>query len=206
MNQNLIANFLSLTLFIVSLFISLRAFYVYFQARRQRLFILALSMAVISLTAIASYLGDNVTGITINLGWFKYTSQTICFLFILLSLIRSSENYLNKLMLWHIITSVLLLNLLTPAMPAEMSVTVKILLGGSRSLICLVIFFYYTSAFMSKERLFSLLMSVAFFLLSVGYVLNIPKYSDPHLTLLDNIGDVIRICGLIVLFVTVLVG
>ncbi len=60
MNQNLIANVLSLTLFTISLFIAFRAFYLYLLSRRQRLFILGLSMTIISLTAIASYIGDNV--------------------------------------------------------------------------------------------------------------------------------------------------
>ncbi len=206
MNQNLIANVLSLTLFTVSLFISLRAFYLYFLSRRQRLFILGLSMTIISLTAIASYIGDNVPSFTINLNWFKYTSQTVSFLFILLSLIRSSDRYLKNLMIWHIIVSVLLLILLTPLVPTEISATAKILLGSSRSLICLIVFFYYVTSFFTKETRFSLMMSLAFLLLSAGYMLNVPKYSNHALTLLDNIGDVTRIFGLIILLVTVLIG
>jgi hypothetical protein len=59
MNQNLIANVLSLTLFTVSFFITLRAFYLYLLSHRQRLFILELSMAIIALTAIASFIGVN---------------------------------------------------------------------------------------------------------------------------------------------------
>jgi uncharacterized membrane protein YhdT len=206
MNQNLIANVLSLTLFTVSLFITLRAFYLYLLSHRQRLFILGLSMAIIALTAIASFIGDNVPSFTINLNWFKYTSQTVSFLFILLSLVRSSDRYLRSLMIWHILVSVLLLILLTPFAPAEISTTAKIVLGSSRSLICLLVFFYYVTSFMKKETFFSLMMSLAFLLLSVGYVLNVPKYSNHLLTLLDNIGDVVRISGLIVMLVTVLIG
>jgi hypothetical protein len=163
-------------------------------------------MTIISLTAIASYIGDNVPSFTINLNWFKYTSQTVSFLFILLSLVRSSDRYLRKLMIWHIIVSVLLLILLTPLVPTEISVTAKILLGSSRCLICLLVFFYYTTSFFTKETRFSLMMSLAFLLLSVGYVLNVPKYSSHLFTLLDNIGDVTRIFGLITLLVTVLIG
>jgi len=163
-------------------------------------------MTIISLTAIASYIGDNVPSFTINLNWFKYTSQTVSFLFILLSLIRSSDRYLKNLMIWHIIVSVLLLILLTPLVPTEISATAKILLGSSRSLICLIVFFYYVTSFFTKETRFSLMMSLAFLLLSAGYMLNVPKYSNHALTLLDNIGDVTRIFGLIILLVTVLIG
>jgi len=206
MNQNLIANVLSLTLFTVSLFISLRAFYLYLLSRRQRLFILGLSMFIISLTAIASFIGDNFPSFIINLNWFKYTSQTVSFLFILLSLVRSSDRYLRNLMIWHIIVSVLLLILLTPFVPAEISVPAKIFLGSSRCLICLIVFFFYVTSFFTKETRFSLMMSSAFLLLSAGYVLNVPKYSNHLLTLLDNIGDVTRILGLIILFIAVLIG
>lgn len=206
MNQNLIANVLSLTLFTISLFIAFRAFYLYFLSRRQRLFILGLSMTIISLTAIASYIGDNVPSFPLNLNWFKYVSQTISFLFILLSLVRSSDRYLKNLMIWHIIVSVLLLILLTPLAPTEISSTAKIFLGSSRSAICLIIFFYYVTSFFTKETRFSLMMGMAFILLSVGYMLNVPKYSNHLLALLDNIGDVTRIFGLIILLVTVLTG
>jgi hypothetical protein len=50
------------------------------------------------------------------------------------------------------------------------------------------------------------MMGLAFILLSAGYFLNVPKYSNHLLTLLDNIGDVTRIFGLIILLVTVLTG
>jgi uncharacterized membrane protein YhdT len=207
-NQNLIANILSLTLFIVSLFISLRAFYLFFQAQRRRLFILGLSMGILSLTAIASYIGDNVTNFPLNVKWFEYTSQTVCFLFILLSLMYGSDEYLHRLIYWQIIVSALLFILLTPLLPASIPnpAVTKTLLGGSRSLICFIIFFYYVSSFMSKETRFSLLMSAVFLLLSVGYWLNISKYSQPDLILLDQIGDLIRISGLSTLLVTIFLG
>jgi len=205
MNQNLIANALSLTLFTISLFISLRAFYIYFKSRSPRLFILGLSMFIIALTAIASYIGDNITSFPINLGWFKYTGQTVCFLLIVLSLVRNSDKYLRSLMIWQVVACVLLMVLLTPIMPAEIPATVKIVLGGSRSLICGLAFFFYVSAFMTKETFFSFLMSLAFLALSTGYVLNIPKYSNSHLTFLDNIGDSTRIFGLVILLIAIFV-
>lgn len=58
---------------------------------------------------------------------------------------------------------------------------------------------------MTKETLFSFLMSLAFLALSAGYVLNIPKYSNSHLTFLDNVGNSTRIFGLVILLITIFV-
>ena len=119
MNPDLIPNILSLSLFFVALFVSLRAFYVYFQSRSRRLFVLALSMSVIALTAIAGFAGDNVTTVSLNVDWFNYIGQTASFLFILLSFLRSDEGYLRSLMRWQVIISLLLLILLllAPVLP-----------------------------------------------------------------------------------------
>ena len=208
MNQNLVANVLSLTQFTISLFIALRIFYLYSQARRPRLFILGLSMGIFSLTAIASFIGDNIASFPLNLNWFKYTSQTVCFLFILLSLFRSEDGYLRRLMYWYIIASLLLLFLLTPIVPASFPdpALTKSLLGGSRSLICLVVSLYYIGAFSLKQTRFSLLMGVAFQLLSLGYWMNMFKYFLPHMTQVDQVGDVTRITGLISLLIAILLG
>lgn len=210
MDPLLIANTLSITLFIVALFIAIRAFFLYFQTRSRRVFILALAMGVISLTAAAGFLGDNVTTISLNVDWFNYIGQTVSFLFILLSLASSSEEYLRGLMRWHIVISILLLSLflLAPVLPPAFPdpVVTKTLLSGSRGLICAVIFFVYFSAFMSKETRFSLLMSVAFLLFSVGYLMILPKYSISGLDVVDRLGDVTRIFGLVTLFINVLQG
>ncbi len=205
-----IANVLSLTLFVVALFISLRACYLYFQARSRRLFILGLSMGVISLTAAAGFAGDNVTSINLNVDWFNYIGQTVSFLFITLSFVRSSDEYLRGLTRWHVTISALLLLLLVlaPVLPAEFPnpAVTKTLLSGSRGLICFVIFFYYVGAFMTKETRFSVLMSAAFLLLSTGYFVIIPKYSIPNVDLLDHVGDITRVTGLITLLAAVLLG
>src|SRR5947209_3899926 len=201
-----IANLLSITLFIISLFISVRAFYLYVRSRSRRLFILGLSMAVISFTAAAGYVGDNILT-NINVDWFNYIGQTVSFLFILLSFVRSSDEYLRRLISWQIIASILLMLLLlmAPILPAEFPdpAVTKSLLSGSRGLICFMIFFYYVSSFMTRETLFSLLMSAAFLLLSFGYFTIVPKYFYPNDTL-DHVGDIMRICGLLALLIVVL--
>jgi hypothetical protein len=207
MDQNFIANSLSLTLFVVSLFISLRAFYLYTQSRSRRLFILSLSMGMISLTAMAGYAGDNITSISLNVDWFNYIGQTVSFSFILLSFFSESDSYLRSLMRWQIAASALLLILLflAPVLPPEFPdpAITKSILSGSRGLICFIIFFYYAIAFMDKETRFSLLMSAAFLLLCIGYAIIIPKYTTPN-DVLDRSGDIMRIAGLVFLLFAVL--
>ena len=209
MDSNLVPNILSLTLFFVALFISVRALYLYVQSRTRRLFILGLSMGVIALTAIAGFAGDNVTSVNLNVDWFNYIGQSVSFLVILLSFFSSSDDYLRSLMRWHILASVLLLILLLfatvlPDFPNP-AVT-KTVLSGSRGLMCAVIFFCYVSAFMTKETRFSFLMSAAFLLLGTGYFIIIPKYSSSIFESLDPIGDITRIMGLVTLLVAVLLG
>jgi hypothetical protein len=206
--QNLVANILSLTLFSVALLITTRAFYLCFQnveGHNYRLFILGMAMGIFVLTALASFADDNIANLPVNVNWFKYTAQSVAFLFVCLSLASNSTRYLYRLMLWHIAVSILLFVLLTPLLPADFPnpAVTKMILGGSRSLICLVIFFFYVTAFMRKETRFSLLMSGSFLLMFTGYLLNMPKYLDAHLTLLDNVGDGVRIFGLIVLLIAI---
>ena len=209
MDQNLIANILSLTLFFVASIIAIRALFLSVRAQSRRLFILGLSMTIIALTAAAGFAGDNITSIPLNVDWFNYIGQTVSFLFILLSFINNSDDYQRRLTYVHIAASILLvvLLLLAPVLPPEFpnpSIT-KSLLSGSRGLICAAIFIYYTSSFMTKESRFSLLMSGAFLLLSIGYFIILPKYFQPNDTL-DHIGDITRIAGLITLLITIFFG
>ena len=121
MDENFVPNLLSLTLFFVSLFIALRALYLYTRSRSRRIFILSLSMGVISLTAVAGFAGDNVTSISLNVDWFNYIGQTVSYIFILLSFFKDSGSYLRNLMRWHVAASALLLilMLLAPVLPPE---------------------------------------------------------------------------------------
>jgi hypothetical protein len=213
-DQNLIANILSLTLFVIPLFIALRALFLFLQARNRRVFILGLSLGIIALTALADLMGDNVTIIHLSVKWFVYIGQTASFLFILLSMLSSADDYQQLLVRWHLVTCALLLILflLAPVLPSDFPnpTLTKLLLGGSRGLICGVLFFYYVSAFMTKETRFSLLMSGAFLVLSVGYILNIPKYilsaSIVDVKFLDSMGDTTRVSGLIILLIATLLG
>ncbi len=214
MDQNFIANSLSITLFFVALFVAGKAFALYRQMLSYRLCILAVSMFMIALTAAAGFAGDNVTSITLNVDWFNYIGQTVSFIFILLSLFIRQERSLRVLLGWQLLFCIPLLSLLVlaPMLPPEFPnpIVTKTLLSGSRGVICGLIFCYYTSAFMTKETRFSFLMGGAFFLLSLGYFVIMLKYGYPSgaigATILDHTGDGLRIGGLVTLLVTVLRG
>lgn len=208
MDPNTIANTLSLTLFAVSLFVSLRSFYLYMRSRTPRLLILGVSMIVIALTAAAGFAGDNITTISLNVDWFNYIGQTVSFLFILLSLYRSDDGYLRPLSFWHIAVSLLLILLLltAPILPDFPNPAItKSLLSGSRGVMCFIIFLAYMTSFMTKATRFSLLMTGAFLLISFGYLTIIPKYFQPS-DVLDHAGDILRITGTLTLLVAVVVG
>jgi hypothetical protein len=206
MDTNFIPNLLAVLLFLVGIFISVRAFYTYAQSQSPRLFILGLSMAILALTAAADFASSNLTGITLNTDWFLFIGQAVSWLFILLSFVRNSDDYLHKLMRAHVFASILALCLLflAPTLPDFPNTLIRNLLSGSRCVICFGIFFYYISAFLSKQTRFSLLMSISYLLLSFGYLLIFEKYitTGPNPAIFDNAGDITRMAG----FVTLLCG
>jgi hypothetical protein len=207
-DPTLLANLLNILLFVVFLSIALRAFFLYAHLRSPRLFILGLSMAIIACTAAVDFASGVVTSVALNTDWFLFVGQAVGFAFIFLSLLRSSEVFLRRLMLLQIvcITLVFFLLFLAPTLPAFPNMATQVLLSGSRSAICFLIFGFYVTAFTSKKTRFSLLMSAAFLLLSIGYCLVLPKYFLAHEELLDQLGDGVRILGLGVLLIAYLGG
>jgi hypothetical protein len=209
MDPNLIPNTLAISLFLASLFISLRAFYVYVQDRSPRLFVLALAMAVIALTAADNFI-VNVITVPYNTYWFLYIGQAASYLFIWLSFFRNSRTYLQKLMFWQVLASALLIGLLilSPVIPPFTNATtgIRAILSGSRSVFCFGIFYCYTFAFMAKQTRFGFFMSLAFMLLAIGQWLVVMKYFVANSQLLDSTGDITRLVGLIFLLAAVLLG
>jgi hypothetical protein len=207
MDSRLIPNLIDVSLCLVALFISVRSFDVYAQFRQLRLFILGLSMALVSLSAAADFTASYVRVVTLNTDWFLYIGQAVGFLFILLSLMRNSENYLRVLMRLNIVAFplLLLLLLLSPVLPGIPNAVERAVLGGSRCLICFMIFFAYFAAFTSKPTRFSLLMSASFFLLSAGYLMTLEQSFAPSLTqyLFNDLGDITGVIGLVALVAAV---
>jgi hypothetical protein len=207
LGPNLIPNVLAALLFITTFLISIRAFYLFALARTPRLFVLGLSMGLISLTA-ADNIVANLIKLTFNTYWFLYIGQIAGYFFIWLSLIRGSEYYLQRLIRWQILGTVLVLGLLVlaPLLPAFPNDVVRASLSGTRALVSLGVFFCYIAAFTEKETRFSLLMAIAFLLITFGQLLGALKYFVPNPDVLDSPGDIMRIVGLFSLLAAVLEG
>lgn len=207
MGPNLIPNTLAGMLLLVTLLICIRASFLYVQTRSPRLFVLGLSMGVIALTAADDFIANLIT-ISFNTYWFLYIGQIVSYLFIMLSLMQGSDLYLRKLMRWHIVASVLVMGLLalSPIMPDFPNIATRAGISVARGVVALGIFFCYSYAFMKKETRFSFLMGAAFLLVAFGTFISFEKYFSTSPDLLDNVGDVTRIVGLVILLVAVILG
>jgi hypothetical protein len=206
MNTRLIPNLLDVSFCLVALFISVRSFDIYSRFRQFRLFILGLSMLLVCLSAAADFTSSYVRAVALHTDWFLYIGQAVGFLFILLSLLKSSDKYLRGLMRLNILAFALLLILLflSPVLP-EMDILTRTLLGFARLLICMQILFDYFSAYMSKPTRFSFFMSAAFFFFTVDFLMILEQYFVPSLNqyLFRDLGDIIGVIGLAVLVVAV---
>jgi hypothetical protein len=204
---NLIPNVLATLFFVITLLICIRACYLYAQTRSSRLFVLGLSMGLVSLTT-ADNLVANLITIPFNTYWFLYLGQTVGFFLIFLSLIQGSDEYLRKLMRWSVLVVVLTLGLLVlaPVMPPFPNTVVRAVVNVSRGVVTFGVFFCYTYAFMKKETRFSFLMAAAFLLITFGIFISIEKYLSTSPDLLDNVGDITRCVGLLVLLIAVILG
>lgn len=201
----LIPNILAACLFFVTAFVSIRSFYAYTQSYNRRIFVLGLSMGIIALTAGADFLSSNVPNLHLSTDWFLYIGQAASLLFIFLSFLRNSEEYLRGLVRVHILVSVLLVGLLllSISLPPLPNVVLQATLSGSRCVACFCIFYYYVSAFTAKPTRFGLFMSFAFLFLAFGYLMIFQKYFIADSTIIDNIGDILRLAGLGCLLVAV---
>lgn len=207
MNTNLIPNLLDVSLCLVALFISVRSFDIYSRSRQFRVFILGLSMVLVSLSAAAdftsSYINSSpVKTVTLHTEWFLYIGQAVGFLFILLSLMRSSDSYLRSLMRLNGLAFALLLILLllSPVLP-NMDIVIQTVLNLSRFIACLLIFFVYFTAYMSKPTRFSLFMSISFFFFTADYLMTLERNYAPIFNqyIIIALADIVGVIGLVML-------
>lgn len=207
MNTTLISNLIDVSLCLVALFISVRSFDVYMRVRYLRLFILGLSMALVSLSAAADFTGHYIKFTASGTDWFFYIAQTCAFLFILLSLVRSSAKYLKAIMVVGVLTlpPLLAILFLSPLLPAIPSGPALAFLSGSRWLLCFTIFFAYFGAFTTIATHFNRFMAAAFFFISLGNFMSMLQSFSPglHSQLLSNMGNLTTIIGLVALIIAV---
>jgi len=209
MSANTFANLRATAVVIITLFIMLRAFQVYFQTRSTRLFILGLTMIMIALTTTADTIGDNIT-FRLNSYWFNYFGQTTNYAIFFLSLVSSSEKYLRNLVRWQIALSALLLMVLLvghdlPSSFPSLGV-LRAIFSSGRAIPCFLICFYYIAAFVKKETRFSLLMAAGFMIIGLAYYMIFPRYINPPSSTLQIMGDFFRMFGFGTLLVALLWG
>lgn len=205
MDIRLIVNLSDVSLCLVALYLSARSFDVYARLGYLRLFILGLSMALVSLSAAADFTAIYIRAVTLNVDWFIYISQIVGFLFILLSLLNSTEIYLSTLRFLNILAIPPLFFLLSMSaiLPGIPEAWIRELLGSSRLLLCFAIGFAYFSAFVSKPTRFNLLMSSSFFLLSIGYLFALGQSNTSGPFVLTDFAGITNVIGLVVLVVAV---
>jgi hypothetical protein len=195
---------------VITLLISLRAFYLYSKTRSDMLFILGLAMAVIVVGGFSGLIGDFLlTSSAFNTFWFRYIGQTVSYLFIFFISLRGAERYMHSLRRWNLIATALLfvLLLLTPVIPVNTGTTLTEVLSGSRSLVCLAVFFnYYFVIYDMKATRFSFLMCSAFLLISFGIAIYTVKFSAPNPLPYDYVGDSVRLGGLTLMLIAFFVG
>lgn len=204
--NTLLPHLLDVSLCLVALFIALRSFDIFARYHQYRLFILGLSMVLVSISAAADFTASYITVIRLQTDWFLYIGQSVGFLFILLSLIRSSDNYLRTLMRLDIVVFafLLIILLLSPVLP-PMDMMTRTVLGFSRFVICMLILIAYFSTYMSKPSRFSLLMSISFFFFTANYLMSLQQYFVPVLSqyIFRDQGDISGVIGLVVLVAAV---
>lgn len=202
MNNNLIPNLLDVSLCLVALFISVRSFDIYSRSGQLRVLILGLSMALVSLSAAADFTSSYIKVIALHTEWFLYIGQSVGFLFILLSLVQSSDKYLRSLMRWNIaaFVALLILLLLSPALP-KMDIVTQTVLNLIRFIVCLLIFFVYFTANMSKPTRFSVFMSISFFFFTADYLMTLEQNFTPVInqSLVVALADVAGVMALVLL-------
>jgi hypothetical protein len=207
MNTALISNLIDVSLCLVALFISVRSFDIYQRIHYRRLFILGLSMALISISSAADFTRPYMKLTAPGVGWFLYIAQIFGFLFILLSLVRSSNTYLKFIMLISVLSvpPLLVILFLAPFLPGIPNGLPIAAFESIRWIISFAIFFAYFIALASKTTHFNRFMAAAFFFISLGNFMSTLQTFNPilEIQLLSNLGDITSILGVMALVIAV---
>jgi hypothetical protein len=208
MTSTEITNLLLIAQASISFLIALRAFNRYSRSHNDVLFILGMAMGIIAIVGVIGLIGDNYFTGRFSTKWFRYAAQVVSYAFILLCSLRGTANYMRLVKRWQMVWAALLLVLLflTPLLPQLSNPTVEASVSFLRAVICFAICLNYATIFMQKETRFSLLMGLAFLLISFGIAVTTPWYFEQAKVLYLYVGDSMRTTGLVVLFVAFLVG
>lgn len=197
-----IANFMSIPIGAICLIISLRAFYIYRLSLNDMIFVLGLSMLLISMGTFSGTVGEaHLWGNHFNTEWVRAFGACAGGLFIFLSSLVKSHEQMQKLRRWQIITIMLFFAvvLLTPLYPPITNPMISLGLNICRMIIYSCAFIRYASIYATKSTHFSLMMSITFLVLLFGYALNIPGILHTGLALITIVAASVRIVAYLML-------
>src|SRR5579884_3923976 len=154
-----IANLMSIPIAVVCLIISIRAFYIYNLSRSDMLFVLGLSMASIAVGTFMGTIGDaHLGGNHWAADWTRSFGACSGGLFIFLSALMKSNEQMQRLRRWQILTTVLFVFviILTPFFPPVPGPLASFALNACRMIIYTCAFVRYAMLYSSKGTRFSL--------------------------------------------------
>jgi hypothetical protein len=189
---------LLIVLCLACLAMAIYAFYKYSLTQSDPLFIVGISLGTIGVSILFGYLNVlSLGGLTLNVSWLWYIGSSIGLLFLCLISVMKNNEHMRLLRRWQVFATLLFLLaiLTTPVLPPATNPLVLALLNLTRPAICACAFVRYISLYFTKETRFSLIMSFAFLLLCVGFGVVTPALLDSSLSVLSNVGSVLRITG-----------
>jgi hypothetical protein len=204
MSISQLATLSSVPIAVICLFISLRAFYIYNLSRSDMIFVLGLAMAVISGGTFFGLIGElHLGGNTLSTDWARSCGAYCGGIFIFLSSLVRSHEQMRQLKRWQIIATALFIVvvLFTPLYPPIKSPLLSFILNAIRMLIYSCAFIRYALLYLSKSTSFSLIMSISFLVLVIGYALNIPGIFQVQLAAFTILAATVRISAYISLVV-----
>jgi hypothetical protein len=185
-----------LLLGIVCVILAIRAFYVYTLSQSNTLFIIGLAMATIALAIFCGYVKD-IQVVTANTKWAWYAGTASGALFLVLNSLVKSTAQLRTLKYWQLIATGLFLIIViaTPTLPAFANPFIPACMNILRSLIYVWGFVRYITLYVTKRTRFTLLMSLGFIAIGLGFGTLTPQIFQPSLAVLVIMASSMRIIG-----------
>jgi hypothetical protein len=196
------ANLMSIPIAVVCLSISIRAFYIYHLSRSDMLFVLGMSMASIGVGTFIGAIGDaHPGGINFAVDWTRSFGACSGGLFIFLSALMKSNEQMQRLRNWQLLTAGLFLVviILTPLFPPVPGTAGSFALNACRMIIYTCAFVRYAMLYAAKGTRFSLILAIGFGVLVIGYSLNIPGIFSAQFAFLTIIAATVRIAAYLTL-------
>lgn len=191
-----VANLMSIPIGVICLLISIRAFYIYSLSLNEMIFVLAFSMAFISIGTFVGTIGDaHIAGNTWNVDWTRTFGASCGGLFIFISSLATSSQQMRKIRQWQVMVAFLFVIViaLTPFYPSAKTPPLPLVLNSLRIIIYSAAFIRYAFLYSSKSTRFSSMMCIAFLVLVTGYALNIPGILQSSLAIFTIIAAAVRI-------------